>query len=94
MDMWQKIMKEVKLGHYAGPYQEIPYQFYVQSPAGLVPKAGNKTRLIFHLSFDFEDFKSVNYYIPKELCSVKYRDLDHAVHNCLTILQANPDMDI
>ena len=46
-DMWEKIMKEVELGRYAGPYENIPYRFYMQSPIGLVPKAGGKTRLIF-----------------------------------------------
>ena len=54
LDRWNKIMKEVKLGRYAEPYQKIPYQYYVQSPVGLVPKAGGKTRLIFHLSYDFQ----------------------------------------
>ena len=54
-EMWNKIMKEVNLGRSVGPFaeQEIPYEFYVQSPIRLVLKAGNKTRLIFHLSYDF-----------------------------------------
>ena len=49
-DMWNKIMKEVKLKQYAGPYQrhELPFDNFVQSLIGLVPKAGTKTRLIFH----------------------------------------------
>ena len=65
-------------------------EYYVQSPIGLVPKAGGKTRLIFHLSFDFgsqESQKSVNYHTPKQECSVKYNDLDHAVANCLSQLR-------
>ena len=55
MDMWNKIMKEVKLGRYTGPFleEELPFDFFVQSPIDLVPKAGGKTRLIFHLSYDF-----------------------------------------
>ena len=48
-ELWNKIMKEVKLGWYAGPFEKIPFDNYMQSPVGLVPKAGNKTRLIFHL---------------------------------------------
>ena len=42
-DMWNKIMKEVKLRRYTGPYEEanLPFEHYVQSPIGLVPKAGN-----------------------------------------------------
>ena len=52
-DMWNKLMKEVKLGRVAGPFNEIPFDNFMQSPIGLVPKAGNKTRLIFHLSYNF-----------------------------------------
>ena len=66
-----------------------PFEFYIQSPIGLVPKAGNKTRLIFHLSYDFgEKFeeKSINFHTPDADCTVKYRDLDHAVKNCLKLL--------
>ena len=78
-DMWSKIMKEVKLCRYAGPYRDIPYSSFVQSPIGLVPKSGGKTRLIFHLSFDYSTYKSVNHYTPEEVCTVRYKDLDHAV---------------
>ena len=43
-----------------------------QSPIDLVPKAGNKTRLIFHLSYDFNDEdRSLNYHTPEEMCTVK-----------------------
>ena len=81
-ELWNKIMKEVKLGRYAGPFKNIPYQNFIQSPIGIVPKGGGKkTRLIFHLSFDFdkEGQDSLNYHTPDELCSVKYMDLDYAV---------------
>ena len=89
-DMWGKIMKEVECGRYAGPFEHPPFQYYVQSPIGLVHKAGNKTRLIFHLSYDFKQYKSVNYYIPQDVCTVKYNDLDHAVSNCLKPLKIKP----
>ena len=92
--MCQKIMKEVSLHRFAGPYNTIPYKWYVQSLIGLVPKAGGKTRLIFHLSFNFAQYKSINHYTPSELCSVKYQDLDHAVRNCLKLLQEHPDTKI
>ena len=47
-----------------------------------------KTRLIFHLSYNFNDgFKSVNFYIPKEKCFVQYRDLDYAVMTYLELLK-------
>ena len=82
VEMWNKMIKEVSLGRYAGPYEKVPYDFYIQSPIGLVPKdQGKKTRLIFHLSYDFslEGEESVNHFTPDELCSVKYKDLDFAV---------------
>ena len=53
-----------------------------------MPKKGNKTRLIFHLSHNFSDNEhefSLNYHTPKELCSTKYNDLDAAVRSCLYI---------
>ena len=75
-ELWNKIMKEVKLHRYAGLFKNPPFKHFVQSPVGLVPKANNKTRLIFHLSFDFdgdnEDRKSINFHTPKEMCRVKY----------------------
>ena len=89
-EMWKKFMDEVKAKRYAGPYDEIPFEYYIQSPCGLVPKAGNKTRLIFHLSYDFgpeEHQKSVNHFIPHELCTVKYNDLDHAMLNTLKLVE-------
>ena len=50
--LWNKVMKEVLAGRYAGPYSEIPFETYIQSPIGLIPKdKGTQTRLIFHLSY-------------------------------------------
>ena len=87
-EMWMKIMKEIKMERYAGPYEEIPYENYVQSPIGLVPKdGGRQTRLIFHLSYDFKQKKSVNSFTKQEKCSVKCNDLDHAVKESMKILE-------
>ena len=89
-DLWNKVMKEVKLGHYSGPFKEneLPFQHYIQSPIGLVPKAGGQTRLIFHLSYDFKNGNSsVNANTPKNVCSVKYHDLDHAIDVCIKLLK-------
>ena len=90
-DMWKKIMKEVKAKRYAGPFSSIPFKNYVQSPIGLVPKAGNQTRLIFHLSYDFgneanEDGKSINHHTPHELCTVQYNNIDHAIGCSLNLV--------
>ena len=88
-DLLEKINKEVEAGRVCEPFSEIPYRYYVQSPVGLVPKSGEWTRMIFHLSFDFgvdEDSKSINYHTPEELNSVKYKDLDHTIKNSLRLL--------
>ena len=87
-ELWNKVMKEVKHCRYAGPFESIPFENYMQSPIGLVPKDnGKQTRLIFHLSYDFKSGnKSLNYHTPEELSRVKYRDLDHAVANCLQLI--------
>ena len=90
-DIWEKIMKEVKLSRYAGPYEQIPFDTFIQSPIGLVPKDnGAKMRLIFHLSYDFKrngvkTSNSVNHHTPVVKSSVKYNDIDHAVANCLEL---------
>ena len=79
-------MKEVWEKREAGPYDSIPFENYMQSLIGLVPKAGDKTRLIFHLSYNFSDQEeddSLNYFMPKELCTMHYNDLDYAVSCCL-----------
>ena len=43
-ELWNKVMKEVKLKRYAGPFEQVPFEHYIQSPIGLVPKDnGTKT---------------------------------------------------
>ena len=80
VELWNKVMKEVETGRYAGPFKEIPFDNFIQSPIGLVPKdGGSKTRLIFHLSFPKNESSSVNANTPKELSTVKYQDFDDAV---------------
>ena len=37
-ELWNKVMKEVRHQHYAGPFQDIPFDNYMQSPIGLVPR--------------------------------------------------------
>ena len=88
--LWNKLIKEVRLKRVAGPFDKVPFKNFIQSPIGLVPKAGNsgQTRLIFHLSYDFgteKEQKSLNYHTPKEECSVRYNDLDDAIAKCLEV---------
>ena len=82
--LWNKVMKEVKEKRYAGPFEEIPFDNYIQSPIGLVPKDGGKdTRLIFHLSYPRGKGISVNQNTPEHLCSVKYPDFNEAIQLCI-----------
>ena len=99
VEMWNKLMKEVKLNRVVGPFKQIPFANYIQSPIGMVPKDdGKKTHLIFHLSFDFdgenEELKSLNYHTPKDLCSVRYNDIDCAVSAFLSLAKkSEQDME-
>ena len=83
--LWNKVMKEVKLKRFPGPYKKPPFEHFIQSPIGLVPKDGGKeTRLIFHLSHPRnQKRKSVNANIPAEKCRVKYVEFDDAVRQCM-----------
>ena len=82
-ELWNKIMMEVKAKRYAGPFKEIPYKYFIQSPVGLVSKdKGKKTRLIFHLIYP-KNCQSVNFEILEYLCSVKYPDFMKAVEMCM-----------
>ena len=85
-ELWNKVMKEVKEKRYAGPFESIPFENYIQSPIGLVPKDnGKKTRLIFHLSYPRNDKKlqSVNSATPDELKTVQYQTFDEAIKLCI-----------
>ena len=85
--LWNKIMKEVKAGRFAGPFNQIPFQdHYIQSPVGLVPKDdGKDMHLIFHLSYPKNKDTSVNADTPSDLCSVKYPDFIDAIQMCLKV---------
>ena len=87
IQLWNKVMKEIKLGRYAGPFKEPPFKHYIQSPIGLVPKDGGAdTRLIFHLSYPRNgkgNSISVNGCTPSELCKVQYPDFSDAIQSCI-----------
>ena len=73
-DIWLRLMKEVKLGRVAGPFRNIPFKYYIQSPIGMVAKQQpGETRLIFHLSYPRDKPTSENYNTPKEKCTIKYK---------------------
>ena len=81
-ELWDKVVTEVRLGRFAGPFTALPFKDFIQSPLGLVPKSNGDTRLIFHLSYP-RDGRSVNSEMPKKYCTVKYKDLDYAVKMCM-----------
>ena len=68
-----------------GPFKNIPFEYYIQSPIGLVPKdSGKDTRLIFHLSYPRNKMKeSVNANTDPAKCKVKYPDFAEAIAKCL-----------
>ena len=81
--LWNKVMKKVREKRYAGPYATPPFDYYIQSLIGLVPKDnGYDTRLIFHLSHP-RNGSSVNSCTPEHLCKVTYSDFDEAVKMCM-----------
>ena len=89
-ELWNKLMKEVKLKRVAGPFKTIPFDNFIQSPIGLIPKDnGTQTRLVFHLSYDCkrDGHKSLNHHTPREVCTVKYKDLDYAIQAYLCVCE-------
>ena len=87
-ELWNKLIKEVKNLRVAGLFDSIAYENYIQSPIGLVPKAGGQNRLIFHLSYNFgehDNEKSLNFHTPAKMCSVRYEDLDCAARTCIRV---------
>ena len=86
LELWNKVMKEVQAKRYAGPYENVPYENFIQSPIGLVPKdQGKKTHLIFHLLYPRCNDTSVNAGIPKEFCTVRYLEFTDAFKMCLNL---------
>ena len=82
--LWNKVMKEVAAKRYAGPFEQIPFDNYIQSPIGLVPKDwGRDVRLIFHLSYPRGKNSSVNANTPKEKSAVSYPDFSEAIQLCV-----------
>ena len=82
--LWNKIMKEVKEKCYAGPFAQIPFSTYIQSPIGLVLKDnGTDWRLIFHQSYPCGKGTSVNANTPEHMCKVQYPDFNEAIQLCI-----------
>ena len=66
--LWNKVMKKVQAKRYAGPFKDPPFEFFIQSPIGLVPKDNGKDcRLIFHLSYP-RNGESINSETLRDMC--------------------------
>lgn len=75
----EKINHEISLGRIAGPFTTPPFPTLRTSPIFVVPKkSSSEFRLIQNLSFPFNE--SVNDYIDRDFCSVKYSNIDDAVN--------------
>ena len=92
-----KIASELQKGFTVGPFKSPPFSPFIVSPVGLVPKKEvGKYRMILDLSFP-KDGTSVNAFIPREFCTVKYEDFDYicdmVVENGRGCLIANTDIE-
>ena len=73
-----KLHKEIEAGRVAGPFSAPPFDNFVVSPLGIVPKkAPNEFRLIQHLLYPHEN--SVNSGIPVNFSSVRYASIQDAI---------------
>ena len=76
-------MLEVEKKRYAGPFEEIPYEYFIQSAIGLVPKdKGKKARLIFHLSYPKGGIQSMQEF-QRKIAVSNIQIFDKAVKICI-----------
>ena len=71
------VIKELERGHTAGPFIHPPFENFLCSPLGAVPKIDGAHCLIIDLSSPNE--LSINDFIPKEDYSVTFSRLDDVV---------------
>ena len=76
----KNMLKEVTLGHTAGPFHIPPLSNLQVYPIGVIPKKhSSEWRTIFHLSYPKHRPTSVNAHIPPEAYSLQYIKVDHAI---------------
>ena len=76
----KNMLKEVTLGHTAGPFCSPPFPNLQVYPIGVIPKKhSSEWRTIFHLSYPKHRSTSVNAHIPPESYSLQYIKVDHAI---------------
>ena len=78
-----KLQKESAAGRILGPLNKPPFEKFVMSPLGLVPKkVPGEFRVIHHLSYP--QGSSVNDGIDKEHSTVKYANISQAIRHILS----------
>ena len=76
----KNILKEVQLGHTAGPFLSPPFPNLQVYPIGVVPKKHSSDwRTIFHLSYPKHHSTSVNAHISPSDYSLHYITVDNAI---------------
>ena len=76
----KNMLKEVTLGHTAGPFHIPPSSNLQVYPIGAIPKKhSSEWRTIFHLSYPKHRPTSVNTHIPPESYSLQYIKVDQAI---------------
>ena len=76
----KNILKEVQLGHTAGPFTSPPFSNLQVYPIGVIPKKNSSDwRTIFHLSYPKHHPTSVNAHISPDEYSLHYITVDNAV---------------
>ena len=74
------MLKEVSLGHTAGPFLSPPFPNFQVYPIGAIPKKhSSEWRTIFHLSYPKHRLTSINAHIPPEDYSLQYIKVDNAI---------------
>ena len=76
----KNMLKEVSLGHTAGPFLSPPFPNLQVYPIGAIPKKhSSEWRTIFHLSYPKRHSTSMNAHISPEVYSLQYIKVDHAI---------------
>ena len=87
-EMWNKIMKEVENKRYAGPFNSIPFDHYIQSPIGLVPKDNGKKDETHFSPFHIPKMVQLQWTttLQRSCVKVKYKDFDEAIRLCVEVM--------
>lgn len=84
MVMSVKLEKEWSAGRIVGPFAVPPFDIFLLSPLGVIPKkTPGEFRIIIHLSYP--EGSSVNDFIPDDQSSISYASISGAISLIKTI---------